>query len=91
MFCSATPALTKRSGKRSANGSITEKPRSPTTSAIWSWTSASAVSSSMKALRIASADLFQRADEQRGRGCAVMPFDLALHEADALSLGGVRH
>ena len=29
MFCSATPTLMKRSGKRSANGSTTMKPRSP--------------------------------------------------------------
>src|ERR1700761_4454046 len=90
MFCSATPALTKRSGKRSANGSITLKPRSPTTSAILSCAAASATSSSMKASRIGRLpDLGQRLFELLGRGVAIMPEHLILHEADALAFGGV--
>src|SRR5262245_45986007 len=101
MFCSATPALTKRSGNRATNLSKTPKPRSPVTSMMRS----SLVASSHRVAKNASRMGHFRGDRQGRLGAielrqrrgkflalrrAVVPEHALLHEGHTLPLHCVR-
>src|SRR5947209_2752376 len=94
MFCSATPAFTYWSGKRSMKSVRTPKPRSPLTSMTRSSCSARSLSARTKASRM----LFRRNLNAELAHCshifvalrrAIMPQDLVLHERHSAAFHGV--
>src|SRR5262245_55499754 len=95
MFCSATPTLKNRPGKRSANGSTTVKPRSAVSRTMRGSSSASSASvrTNVPLMTHPSfpADLRKREQVLLVVERQVVPLDPAGHERHAAAELGARH